>query len=142
MSAINAADEGDILDEAAERQAFMDAVAEWRKADAADGSSRQPLRIEREYLGEKSSTKAPVAKISGGVGASLSGGDVGGGMWKNPFAPSSEVVDDTPVRAMRRFLVCFRCLRENRLWWYVYAACRLKATSWTKRLSAEHFRRR
>jgi hypothetical protein len=98
MSGINAADEGDILDEAAERQAFMDAVAEWRKADAADGS-HQPVRIEREYLGEKSSAKAPVAKISGGVGASLSGVDVGGGMWKNPFAQSSEVVDDTPVCA-------------------------------------------
>ena len=101
---MNAADEGDVLDEAAERQAFMDAVAEWRKADAVDGP-KQPLRIEREYLGKggfsaKASTGADSKSGAEGRSGSLVGGDAGAGMWKNPFAPPSaenEVFDDSPV---------------------------------------------
>lgn len=97
---------GSYLDEAAERQAFMDAVAEWRKADG-DGA-KQPLRIEREYItgpAEKNSGKASgksAASSGTASSASLVGGASGGasdGMWKNPFAPASAAnEDDNQVR--------------------------------------------
>ena len=111
MSAANAADESDFLDEAAERQAFMEAVAEWRKADAEAGGERQPLRIEREYLtGPSEKKKQGDVKVSaagnnttgGGSGSntSLTGAAGGGGMWKNPFSGASmndDLVDEAPV---------------------------------------------
>jgi len=92
---VNPADNepGGLLDEAAERQAFAEAVAEWRRADAeaVAAGTKKPLVIEREYLTGPSST----GKTSGGVGTSF-GEEAGGmGMWKNPFAPPSSAVEDT-----------------------------------------------
>jgi hypothetical protein len=100
---VNAADEGDMLDEAAERQAFMDAVAEWRKADAGDDGARKPVTIEREY---QNGGKA-AGKSSDGAGAgslAQSGGQ--SDMWKNPFAPSQEVFDDhvCPSITLKNFM--------------------------------------
>jgi hypothetical protein len=88
---VNAADEGDMLDEAAERQAFMDAVAEWRKADAGDNGARKPVTIEREY---QSGGKAVGKSSDGAAGGSLAQSGGQSDMWKNPFAPSQEVFDD------------------------------------------------
>lgn len=82
----------------------MDAVAEWRKADA-DGE-RQPVRIEREYLsGSSKGTNKGASKSAAGTGtsssASLLGSANGGanreGMWKNPFAPPGAAEDDEQV---------------------------------------------
>ncbi len=84
---------GGLLDEAAERQAFAEAVAEWRRADAeaAATGTKKPLVIEREYITGPSGT----GKTSGGVGTSF-GEEAGGmGMWKNPFAPPTSAVEDT-----------------------------------------------
>ena len=89
---INAADEedggrGGVLDEAAERQAFMEAVAEWRRADVA--GPKQPLVIEREYLtGKKKSETA----------------DDSGDMWKNPFAPPAAAADSSDRRKVSYIL--------------------------------------
>ncbi|KAJ1438183.1 hypothetical protein B484DRAFT_444780 [Ochromonadaceae sp. CCMP2298] len=79
----NAADD-DVMDEAAERKAFQQAVAEWRREDeqaAAAGLPKQPLRIEREYQ------KAPAGEP--------------GNMWTNPFgAPAAdpEMLDEAAER--------------------------------------------
>jgi len=93
---VNPADNepGGLLDEAAERQAFAEAVAEWRRADAeaAAAGTKKPLVIEREYLTGPSSN---TGKTSGGVGTSFGEESGGMGMWKNPFAPPSSAVEDT-----------------------------------------------
>ena len=95
---------GGLLDEAAERQAFAEAVAEWRRADAeavaewrradaeaAAAGTKKPLVIEREYLTGPSSS----SKSGAGVGTSF-GEEAGGmGMWKNPFAPAASAVEDS-----------------------------------------------
>eukprot|EP01032_Pedospumella_encystans_P022955 gene22955-26000_t len=92
---VNPADNepGGLLDEAAERQAFAEAVAEWRRADAeaAAAGTKKPLVIEREYLTGPSSS----GKSGAGVGTSF-GEEAGGmGMWKNPFAPAAAAVEDS-----------------------------------------------
>eukprot|EP01032_Pedospumella_encystans_P021486 gene21486-24372_t len=92
---VNPADNepGGLLDEAAERQAFAEAVAEWRRADAqaAAAGTKKPLVIEREYLTDPSSS----CKSGAGVGTSF-GEEAGGmGMWKNPFAPAASAVEDS-----------------------------------------------
>lgn len=98
---INPADDepGGLLDEAAERAAFAEAVAEWRRADAttvAAGGTKKPMVIEREYLTGPSKTTSG-AKNSAGTGTEF-GEEAGGmGMWKNPFAPAP-VPDQKPVR--------------------------------------------
>lgn len=96
---VNPADNepGGLLDEAAERQAFAEAVAEWRKADAeaAAAGTKKPLVIEREYLaGSSGSAKTGAAKSTAGVGTNFGEESGGMGMWKNPFAPASSAVDD------------------------------------------------
>ena len=87
---MNAADHD--MDEAAERQAFMEAVAEWRRVDQESGI-KAPVRIEREYLGA-AGAKAPSSSSSSAsslanAGASDAGSKAEDGMWKNPFAPQS-----------------------------------------------------
>ena len=75
----NSADNrGDYLDEEAERQAFKEAVEEWRRQDAeiktTTGGNKPCVRIDREYL-------------SKGDGA-LSGSN---DLWKDPFASNRDV---------------------------------------------------
>jgi len=107
---INPADDepGGALDEAAERAAFAEAVAEWRRADAeaAATGTKKPLVIEREYI---TGPSKPAAKAAAGTGTSTTFGEEAGGMsmWKNPFAPPTRD-DDKEVRF-------FECLCSHSL---------------------------
>lgn len=87
-----------MLDEAAERAAFAEAVAEWRRADAeaAATGNKKPLVIEREYI---TGPSKPAAKSAAGTGTGTAFGEEAGGMsmWKNPFAPPTRD-DDKEVR--------------------------------------------
>lgn len=75
---INGADD-DIFDEAAEREAFQKAVAEWRGGDSV--GKKVTIVRENEDGG------LSVGKASSG---SSSQGD--GAMWVNPFAPAQQVI--------------------------------------------------
>jgi len=118
---VNAADgdssssSSDVLDEAAERAAFQEAVAEWRRQDQVaaavataegGGGGGRGIRIVREYLGGSAATPAAA---TAGHSASLAAAAAGGGdagMWNNPFAPSvstaggggGEVLDEAAER--------------------------------------------
>ena len=88
----------DYLDEAAERQAFKEAVEEWRRQDAeskaaAAGRGKPSVQIEREY---KESTSI--------VQLSSNGND-----WKDPFAAptSKEDVRTNPSAAMSPHFALF-----------------------------------
>jgi hypothetical protein len=73
---VNAADSSrkrDMFDEEAEKLAFMEAVAEWRKADA--GNEKTKLTIVREY----DVTSKENSKSTSSVGKDDS-------LWKDPFA--------------------------------------------------------
>jgi hypothetical protein len=110
---VNAADASDILDEEAERQAFMAAVAEWRRADEAassssstgagegagggegEGAARRPLKIVREYLpasdprsGKTQTPSLPAAPPAKQPSSSSSSASADS-MWVNPFAPAA-----------------------------------------------------
>jgi hypothetical protein len=81
----NAADEErypDVLDEAAERAAFQDAVASWR----GEGGGR--LKIVREW--EAKEEKSDDDNFGSMKNGKLSADD---GMWHNPFAPPVDVDD-------------------------------------------------
>ena len=93
----NSADNrGDYLDEEAERQAFKEAVEEWRRQDAeikATGGNKPSVRIEREYLskGDGAISKGLTASI-----VQLSGSN---DLWKDPFASNRDVrMHETPLR--------------------------------------------
>jgi len=96
QSFANSADSrGDYLDEESERQAFKEAVEEWRRQDAdskasssvgGGGSKSSSVRIEREYLkgqdGAKDKGKGSTSIVQ------LSGSNI----WKDPFAaPARDV---------------------------------------------------
>jgi hypothetical protein len=88
---VNAADD-DMIDEAAERLAFMEAVSQWRqqgsssKSEATTDSSRPKMKIEREY--EKKIV------VSGEKTSALAG-EAQGSMWHNPFgAHTAAAADD------------------------------------------------
>ncbi len=77
MHAINVADDN-ILDEEAERLAFMQAVEEWRKGDSA---ATKTVTIVREFERKRSPDDSHLQ-------INLSGSNtVSDGMWRNPFVP-------------------------------------------------------
>jgi hypothetical protein len=88
--AVNAADD-DMIDEAAERLAFMEAVSQWRQqgsssSDQATDSNRSKMKIEREY--EQKSA------VSGEKTCALAG-ETHGSLWHNPFgAPAAAAAED------------------------------------------------
>jgi hypothetical protein len=108
-SSANSADSSrsDYLDEAAERQAFKEAVEEWRRQDAeskaaaAAGGGKPSVQIEREYDGAKNSDKKGSTSI---VQLSSNGND-----WKDPFAAptSKEDVWTNPSAAMSPHFALF-----------------------------------
>lgn len=74
---VNAADgdhyaAGDVLDEAAERRAFQEAVAEWRRSSSGGNNNNS---------GSNNSASSSAA------GADLT--SAGGGLWQNPFAAAA-----------------------------------------------------
>ncbi len=96
VHAINAADDN-ILDEEAERLAFMQAVEEWRKGDSAVTKTVTIVReFERKHPPDVSNLQINV-----------SGSDtVSDGMWRNPFASDSTV--SSVFVLFCRFELCFR----------------------------------
>lgn len=99
---INPADDepGGMLDEAAERAAFADAVTEWRRADeeAAATGTKKALVIEREYITGPSKTKAAADTAFGTETGGMS-------MWKNPFAPAPTRDEVKPVRHQKEVIL-------------------------------------
>jgi hypothetical protein len=88
---------GDYLDEEAERQAFKEAVEEWRRQDAerkaavggGGGVGGKPsVRIEREYDGSKKSDKGSTSIVQ-----LSSGSNNGNDDWKDPFAARTSKED-------------------------------------------------
>lgn len=108
---INAADKphSDIFDEEAERQAFMEAVAEWRRGDGV-GEKKGNITIVREYQGGKTSILKPSSTISKPSAAEA-------GMWNNPFSaaspPESKVIIDFWFKSVELSYVVICC--RNRL---------------------------
>ena len=121
---------GDYLDEEAERQAFKEAVEEWRRQDAESktavaavagggggggggGGVKSSVRIEREYLKDDKglNSKGSTASISSSSVVQLSSGRSND--WKNPFAAAPANREDVSLRmnlsAVSPRLALFQC---------------------------------
>ena len=120
---------GDYLDEEVERQAFKEAVEEWRRQDAESktavaavaggggggggGGVKSSVRIEREYLKDDKGliSKGSTASISSSSVVQLSSGRSND--WKNPFAAAPASREDVSLRtnlsAVSPRLALFQC---------------------------------
>lgn len=103
---------GDYLDEEAERQAFKEAVEEWRRQDAESktavaagggggGGVKSSVRIEREYLKDDKGLISKGSTASSSISSSSSIVQLSSGRsndWKNPFAAAPASREDVSLR--------------------------------------------
>jgi hypothetical protein len=86
LSVVNGADD-EPFDEEAERLAFMEAVAAWRKSDGVDGPKK--VSIVREYQSTVSSSATTTHSNFEKSEFEFSAVESCESMWSNPFGPAA-----------------------------------------------------